>query len=73
MVYKVLGFIHGYLALGTIKLHTGLILWMGILFAFLGFLFKNKVGKKWIVYNRIFGFILIGLFFLHYFFPWIRK
>ncbi|AFG35016.1 hypothetical protein Ferpe_0905 [Fervidobacterium pennivorans DSM 9078] len=38
MVYKVLGFIHGYLALGTIKLHTGLILWMGILFCIFRFL-----------------------------------
>jgi len=69
----IIGFIHGYFALGTIKLHTGLILWMGILFAFLGFLFKNKFGKKWIVYHRTLGFILIGLFFLHYFFPWLIK
>jgi len=69
----VIGFIHGFLALGTIKLHTGFILWLGILFAFIGFLFKKKVGKKWIVYHRTFGFVILALFFLHYYFPWIIK
>ncbi|QAV32547.1 hypothetical protein SAMN04488510_11754 [Fervidobacterium changbaicum] len=69
----IVGFIHGYLALGTIRLHTGLILWLGILLAFVGFLFKNKVGKKWIFYHRIMGFVLIALFFVHYFFPWLLK
>ncbi len=54
-----LDLIHGFLALGTIKLHTGLILWLGILFAFIGFLFKKKIGKRWTTYHRIFGFVLL--------------
>jgi len=67
----VIGFIHGMLALGKITLHTGWLLWFGILFSFIGFLMKNKIGKKRIVFHRTLGFVLIGLFFLHKFFPWI--
>lgn len=67
----IVGFIHGILALGGIELHTGWILWFGILFAFISFLLKGKVGKKWIIFHRTLGFVLIALFFLHKFFPWI--
>uniref|UniRef100_A0A7C5Y907 Uncharacterized protein n=1 Tax=Fervidobacterium nodosum TaxID=2424 RepID=A0A7C5Y907_9BACT len=67
----IIGFVHGILALGKIQLHTGWILWFGIFFAFLGFLLRGKIGKKWIIFHRIIGFILIGLFFIHKFFPWI--
>jgi hypothetical protein len=68
-----LGLIHGFLALGTLRLHTGLILWLGILFAFIGFLFKKKIGKRWIAYHRIFGFVIIILYFVHYYLPWLIK
>jgi hypothetical protein len=67
----VVSFIHGYLALGKIQLHTGWLLWFGLLFTFIGFLFKSKIGKKWVIFHRFLGFILVGLFFLHKFFPWI--
>ncbi|MGB9796841.1 hypothetical protein [Fervidobacterium gondwanense] len=67
----VLGFMHGMLALGRIELHTGWILWFGVLSMFIGYLFKNKVGKKWIIIHRAIGFILLVLLGVHYFFPWI--
>lgn len=67
----IIGFVHGILALGTIKLHTGWILWFVIAFSFVGYLIRNKIGKKWIFIHRIVGFIIIGLFLIHKFFPWI--
>ncbi|MEN3042351.1 MAG: hypothetical protein ABDH59_03485 [Fervidobacterium sp.] len=67
----VVGLTHGIGMLGTLQLHTGWILWFGIFFSFLGFLLKGKIGKKWVVGHRILGFVLILLFFVHNFFPWI--
>ncbi|MEJ5256757.1 MAG: hypothetical protein WHS64_00750 [Fervidobacterium sp.] len=67
----VIGFIHGMLILGRIQLHTGWILWFGALIMFISFLFKNRVGKKWIVIHRAMGFVLLMLLAIHYFFPWI--
>lgn len=67
----VIGLTHGILALGRFQLHTGWILWFGILYAFIGFILKSKIGGRWVAWHRIAGFILIGLFFLHRFFPWI--
>ncbi|MCX7653915.1 MAG: hypothetical protein N2Z58_04470 [Fervidobacterium sp.] len=62
---------HGIFMLRALKLHTGWILWFGIFLSFLGFLLKGKIGKKWVFGHRILGFVLIILFFVHYFFPWI--
>ncbi|MFN3692092.1 MAG: hypothetical protein ACK4R7_04280 [Fervidobacterium sp.] len=67
----IIGFVHGILALGTIRLHTGWIFWFVIASSFVGYLMRNKIGKKWIFIHRIVGLILIGLFFIHKFFPWI--
>ncbi|MCX7796092.1 MAG: hypothetical protein N2380_06190 [bacterium] len=67
----IVGLIHGILALGRFQLHTGWILWFVILYAFVGFLLKDRIGRKWVSWHRIAGFALIGLFFLHRFFPWI--
>lgn len=65
------GLTHGVIALGQVELHTGWILWIVIVFSMVGFLVRKRLGKKWIAGHRIVGFVILGLFFLHRFFPWI--
>ncbi len=50
------------LALGKLTLHLGWLFWFGILFSFIGFLMKNKIGKRCIVFHRILGFVLKNKF-----------
>jgi hypothetical protein len=68
------GIIHGYLALnGNIYLHTGMILWLGIILMFLMYwLGKMPTFKKiWVRWHRYLGFILIILLLIHLINPWL--
>ncbi|MEN3008631.1 hypothetical protein [Pseudothermotoga sp.] len=65
------GSIHGYLALGTVKLHTGSLLWLGILTLFSIYLFRKILKRKWLSIHRWTDFIVIAMFFVHFFFPWL--
>lgn len=65
------GIIHGYLALGTIRFHTGLLLWSGVVLLFAYYLLRKFLKKRWLILHRYTDFIVLGLFFIHFFFPWL--
>ena len=66
------GFIHGYLKLGgQLMLHTGLLLLTALAInGVLGFMYKKKKKKDLSKMHRIIGFVIVGLFLLHYTNPW---
>lgn len=66
------GALHGYLKLGgQFMFHTGSLLLIALaLNGVLGFVYKKKRMKKLAMLHRTLGFIIIGLFLLHYFNPW---
>lgn len=65
------GLTHGVLVLGRLELHTGWVLWIGILLAMLGFILRKTIGSKWVKVHRVVGFVLLGLFLVHRFFPYL--
>jgi len=72
--FIVIGIIHGYLALGVIVLHTGLLVWltaviMGTIVG-VGKAFKIK-QQTWLKFHRPLAVLLWALFLLHYFNPWL--
>ena len=66
------GFIHGYMKLdGKFMLHTGTLLLSALaLNGIIGFTFKRMRKKKLALMHRIVGFVIVGLFLLHYINPW---
>lgn len=67
------GFIHGYLKLGgQLMLHTGSLLLLALAInGVLGFIYKkNKKKRNLANLHRIIGFVIVGLFLLHYTNPW---
>ncbi len=62
---------HGYLALGGLYWHTGLLLWLGVVVLFAYYLLRKIMRRRWLLLHRYTDFVVIGLFFLHFFFPWI--
>lgn len=67
----VTGITHGYLALGSITLHTGLVLWLGVVLLFMYYLFRKILKKRWLIFHRYTDLLVIVLFFIHFFFPWL--
>ncbi|MGB9790296.1 MAG: hypothetical protein ACPLTP_06680 [Thermotoga caldifontis] len=67
----VTGAIHGYLALGRIQLHTGTLLWLGVVLLSIYYLLRRPLKKHWLVLHRFTDFIVIAWFFVHFFFPWL--
>ena len=67
------GALHGYLKMGgQFVFHTGTLLLLALLFnGFLGFLYRKKRIKRLAMMHRIAGFIIVGLFLLHYINPWL--
>ncbi len=66
----VLGMIHGYLALGTVKLHTGLLVVITVMLMGALAIFGPKMKglrKKWRNLHRGMGFILLIFVILHLF------
>ena len=66
------GFIHGYLKLGgQLMFHTGSLLLTALAInGVLGFIYKKKKKKNLAKFHRIIGFVIVGLFLLHYTNPW---
>ena len=66
------GLVHGYLMLeGNLIFHTGfLIVFLLVLNAVTGFIFKKKRIRKIALLHRITGVLIILSFLLHYFNPW---
>lgn len=65
------GILHGYLALGRITFHTGFILWLGIVLLFVYYLLRKFLKKRWVIFHRYTDFVVIVLFFIHFFVPWL--
>ncbi len=73
-VLLVTSFLHGYLALGVVMLHTGYILWYAIIAQFLVYVlgFRARLfPRKWLNIHRSIMVLIWFLFFLHYLRPWI--
>ena len=66
------GALHGYLKMGgQFVFHTGSLLLMGLMLnGILGFIYKKKKKMVLALCHRIVGFLIIGLFLLHYLKPW---
>lgn len=65
------GALHGFLALGRIQLHTGTLLWLGVVVLFTYYLLRKSLKRYWLVLHRVTDFIVIIWFFVHFFFPWL--
>lgn len=64
------GFVHGYLALGTIKLHTGLLLWTSLFVtASLGAAFFKSKKKFFFTWHKRLVLLVICMVILHLLFP----
>lgn len=61
---------HGYLALGTVRMHTGLVLFLFVLATVvLGGTFFRLKNKKLLKLHRVLAVLTVAMFFLHFFFP----
>lgn len=66
----IISLIHGYMALGGLRLHTGSLVFMSMaLAAITGMLFAKKKKKILLTLHRAFSALSIALLGLHYFFP----
>lgn len=62
--------IHGYMALGALRLHTGLILYLSALItAALGGTFFRTKRKVFFTWHKRMAFITVLFFLLHFFYP----
>lgn len=70
VIFVILGFIHGYLALGTFKIHSGSLLWLSLLITALlgGTFYKTKKKTIFIWHKRMVLFTVMMLL-LHLFIP----
>lgn len=70
VILVVVAVIHSYLVWGNFRIHTGYILYFGILltaaFSILG---KKYKFKKWLPLHIYSAFATLALFFVHLFFP----
>ncbi|HQI04032.1 MAG TPA: hypothetical protein PL195_02095 [bacterium] len=64
--------IHSYLVWGNLRIHTGHILFFGILLtAAASILGKKFKFKKWLSLHIYLAFATLALFFVHYFYPYL--
>ncbi|WP_051188407.1 hypothetical protein [Proteocatella sphenisci] len=69
-VLVVTGIVHGYLALGGLRLHTGTLLYLSLLLTgTMGLLFYLKKKKIFLQLHRYFAALVIMLLALHLIFP----
>lgn len=70
LIILILPLIHGYLAMGTIRIHTGSLLYTFILLtAILGGSFYRLKERNLFIWHKIMAFVSFLLFLLHLFFP----
>lgn len=63
--------IHGFMVLGSFRLHTGTLLYLLVIVtALAGYGFHVKKKKEILQMHRLLAGIMVLLFFLHYFAPW---
>lgn len=70
IILIVTGIAHGYMALGSIRLHTGSILYIStILTGALGGSFHRTKKKIFFIWHKRMAFLSVALLLLHYFYP----
>ncbi len=71
IILVALSFYHGYLALGSIRFHTGTVLFVGILLTVVlgGYFYRMKKAKVLKV-HRALSLIVLALLFIHIYFPY---
>ncbi|MDW7669602.1 MAG: hypothetical protein SCJ93_12320 [Bacillota bacterium] len=70
LTLAVVALIHGYLALGSLRLHTGSILYVSIIItAVLGGSFYKLKKKILFTWHKIFALISLIIFMIHLFYP----
>lgn len=70
IILMVTGLIHGYMALGTFRLHTGTILYLSIIITgALGGSFYRTKKRNFFVWHKRMAFLSVALLLLHYFYP----
>lgn len=66
----VLAIVHGYMAMGSLRLHTGTLTYLSMLIAVcFGGLFHIKKKKTFLTLHRSFAVITLGLLAVHLLFP----
>ncbi len=69
MLVILTGFIHGTMALGTFRIHTGWITWVIIcIMAVIAVVGKQLKVQNWVQFHRSLGILLILSIFLHIFY-----
>ena len=70
--YEVLGillvitaFIHGYLMLGNIKMHSGTVLIVFVVILMMFSRLGRRVSNRWIGYHKALSFVVLILFLIH--------
>lgn len=67
----IIGPIHGYLALGMLKFHTGNLVVITVFIMFIIYILgRLKILKNWLVWHRRFAVLVFVAWGVHYFFPW---
>lgn len=70
LILLLIGFVHGFLALGSIRLHTGLLLWSSLVVtASLGAAFYKSKKKGFFTAHKRMLIVVICLLLLHLLFP----
>lgn len=70
ILFAIIAIIHGYMKLGSIKLHTGSLLYISALITIIfGILFSIKKKKKFLKFHKIFVSITIAFWLVHILFP----
>lgn len=70
LAVMILGIVHGYMALGGLRLHTGTLLYISILITgILGGAFYRLKKRPLFIWHKRMAALSVVLFLLHYFFP----
>lgn len=70
IILVVTGIVHGYMALGSLRLHTGTILYLSTLITgILGGAFYRTKKRAFFVWHKRLAFLSVALLLLHYFYP----
>lgn len=74
LVFVGFALIHGWMALGAFRLHTGWLLYISLaLTAFAGGAFHRLKKKRLFQTHRLLALITVLLFALHYLWPWVLR
>ncbi len=72
MILVATGLIHGWIAIGTIRVHTGYLLWFSIVLNLMLYVYGKAFKKpKWIKFHRTMAGVIVCLLILHLWKPYL--